>query len=140
MLWHPFFFIQHAIGGKVTDSVAETVVGEPVVVQEAIPQENISDSLLTKAELNPVAEGSVKIVLNSGKTLRLLAEEKFGSREFWIYIYLKNKDKISNPDKVATGTELIMPDAKEYGIEASNPESISKAKSLSETFTNSIHK
>ena len=65
MLWHPFFFIQHAIGGKVTDSVAETVVGEPILAQEAIPQETISDSLPTKAELNLASEESVRIVLNS---------------------------------------------------------------------------
>jgi len=34
-----------------------------------------------------------KIRLPVDKTLRLIALEKFGNREFWVYIYYKNKEK-----------------------------------------------
>lgn len=73
-----------------------------------------------------------KIVLAEGKTLRLLAEDLFGNREFWVYIYLENKDKIPNPNKVSSGTELVLPDKDTYFIDASDPQSVAKAKSLGE--------
>lgn len=71
-----------------------------------------------------------RIVVREGKTLRIIAEEKFGSREFWVYIYLKNRDKIKNPNVVVVGTELLIPDLSEYDIDASDSQSIAKAKAL----------
>jgi hypothetical protein len=71
-----------------------------------------------------------KIQLPADKTLRLIALEKFGNREFWVYIYYKNKKKIKNPNIVPVGIELIIPDKSEYGIDASNPQSVAKAKAL----------
>lgn len=70
------------------------------------------------------------VVLQTGKTLRILAEEKYGNREFWIYIYLKNKHKIPNPNVVPSDIELLIPHASEYGIDANCSESVQKAKKL----------
>ena len=47
-----------------------------------------------------------------------------------MYIYLKNRDKIKNPNVVAVGTELLIPDLSEYDIDASDSQSIAKAKAL----------
>ncbi|MDR2816627.1 MAG: hypothetical protein LBB62_08005, partial [Proteiniphilum sp.] len=44
-----------------------------------------------------------KTILQEGKTLRLLALDLFGNREFWVYIYLENRDKIPNPNRVPAG-------------------------------------
>lgn len=74
-----------------------------------------------------------KIVLQDGKTLRLIAEDKLGNREFWVYIYLKNKNKIKNPNIVTVGTELIIPDSTEYDIDASDLQSIANAKALGDS-------
>jgi hypothetical protein len=71
-----------------------------------------------------------KAILPAGKTLRLLAEDIFGNREFWVYIYLENKDKIHNPNKVSSGMELLLPDKVVYSIDAADPQSVAKAKSL----------
>lgn len=71
-----------------------------------------------------------RVVLQEGKTLRLLAQDLFGDREFWIYIYLENRDKIPNPNRVPSGTELFLPDIEVYSINAADPQSISNAKSL----------
>ncbi len=70
------------------------------------------------------------IQMVAGKTLRLVALDKYGSREFWVYIYLKNKDKIKNPDLVPVGIELVLPSKTEYNINTNNPESVSLAKKL----------
>ncbi len=69
-----------------------------------------------------------KIRLVDGKTLRLLAEDLFGNREFWVYIYLENKSLINNPNRVAAGTELIVPDRTKYDINATDPVSVARAK------------
>ena len=71
-----------------------------------------------------------KIILPEGKTLRLLALDLFGDREFWVYIYLENRDKIPNPNRVPSGTELLLPDKSAYSIDAADPRSVAKAKSL----------
>lgn len=70
-----------------------------------------------------------KVRLASGKTLRLLAQDLFGDREFWVYIYLENKSQINNPNSVLAGMELIVPDRIKYGINAADPGSVARAKS-----------
>ena len=74
-----------------------------------------------------------KITLQKGETLRLLAQNLFGNREFWVYIYLVNKNNIPNPNVVPVGTELIIPDPTRFPIDASDPQSVSKAKSLGDS-------
>lgn len=71
-----------------------------------------------------------KVIVTSGKTLRLIALEKFGNKEFWIYIYLKNKARVSNPNVVPEGTELLMPSVTEFDINSSDAKSVNKAKAL----------
>lgn len=67
-------------------------------------------------------------VLGEGETLRLLALELFGDKEFWIYIYQENRDVISNPNRVPFGLELNIPDTDKYFIDCDNPNSVAKAK------------
>lgn len=120
-----FFFIQRQAGTQ------------PATITE---NPSVKDSLHPFKEA-PVAEKTQelperleKVVVQKGKTLRLIAEEKFGNREFWVYIYLKNKDKIENPNVVTVGTELIIPDSSEYDIDASDTQSVAKAKVLGDDF------
>lgn len=72
----------------------------------------------------------IKDTIKSGKTLRLISLKHYGHRSFWPYIYEENKEVIKNPNNVPIGTELIIPPAEKYGIDAKNRESIEKAKSL----------
>lgn len=68
------------------------------------------------------------VVLSGGKTLRLLALELFGDKEFWVYIYKENIDVIPNPNKVSSGLILRIPDTDKYFIDSSNPESVARAR------------
>lgn len=108
---------------------------EPVNVEVSHPQPPVAETmpLPSDAGIAPVPP-PLQVVVLPGKTLRLIAEEQYGSREFWIYIYLKNRDKIENPNVVAVGTPLIIPDPSEYGIDASDTLSIAKAKALGKRF------
>ena len=60
-----------------------------------------------------------------------LSEKYYGSPWFWVYIYEENKDIISNPNNVRPGTEVVIPPAEKYGIDANDPASLKKAQRLS---------
>ena len=96
----------------------------PKIIKE--PSIVVKDTL-TDESVKPI-ETDETVRMKAGKTLRLIALDKYGSREFWVYIYLKNKDKINNPDVIPVGLELVLPNKAEYDIDAENPESIATAK------------
>ena len=72
----------------------------------------------------------VYITIKKGDRLADYAREHYGNKKFWIYIYLANKDKISNPDNVPIGTTLRVPRPEEYDIDAQSPEALARADSL----------
>ncbi|MDR1517966.1 MAG: HU family DNA-binding protein [Dysgonamonadaceae bacterium] len=128
-----FFFL----GQKKTNNESRVATNQGLETPTAVAQEIASptpDSLALVAETPPTATNPTPdtVTLIAGKTLRLIALDKFGSREFWIYIYLKNNDKIKNPNRIPVGTKFLLPDKSEYDIDADNPESVGKAKKLGE--------
>ena len=68
--------------------------------------------------------------MSPGRTLRLIALNKLGDREFWVYIYMINKDKIENPNVVPVGLVLDLPYENEYPMNANNPDDVAIAKKL----------
>ena len=127
-----FLFIQKNRNSK-EPVVAETIV--TVVVADTL-QDSLSQITDTVPQLKDsttiAAPISETVTLTSGKTLRLIALDKFGSKEFWVYIYMKNSDKIKNPNVVPIGTELTLPTNTEFDMDAKNPESIALAKKTGE--------
>jgi len=80
--------------------------------------------------VTPNVKTERKITLQKGETLRLLALHIFGSREYWVYLYLANQNSIRNPNVVPVGTVLTIPDPSHYNIDVSDPQSVSEAKAL----------
>ena len=72
----------------------------------------------------------VYITIKKGDRLADYAREHYGNKKFWIYIYLANEEKISNPDNVPIGTTLRVPCPEEYNIDAQDPEALARADSL----------
>ena len=56
-----------------------------------------------------------------------MARRHYGNGHFWVYIYEENRSKIENPNNVRPGTVLVIPDAKKYGINKDDEESVKKA-------------
>lgn len=107
----------------------------PKPIEEATPAtienstsetDQIADSIESVKALEPVKT----VKMSPGRTLRLIALDKFGDREFWVYIYMKNKDKIKNPDVVPVGIVLELPFENEYPIDPNDSTSVAKAKQL----------
>lgn len=132
----PGFFFSIATRQKDESLSAATIVGSPAVVAPATnstPIEEIlpSDTLAAEELLlpTPAPEKDIETVrLGKGETLRILAERLFGNREFWVYIYLENKHIIPDPNRVPAGISLLVPDTRQYGIDAADPASVQSAK------------
>jgi hypothetical protein len=112
---------------------------QEVKIEKQIPSNEITKPATPLAKIKPLdaienqsAEKPVKVMLSAGKTLRQLALEHFGSKEFWVYIYLENRDRISNPNIVPADIQLTLPLASKYDLNASDPSAIAKAKKLGE--------
>ena len=84
-----------------------------------------------EVEALEVVEEQPKEVLDtitSKNFLTRMARRHYGNGHFWVYIYEENRSKIENPNNVRPGTVLVIPDAKKYGIDKDNPQSVEAAK------------
>ncbi len=120
------------------------------VIDTAKPLEDVSvantQNLLDEPKIvvNSVKTAEVlprkSVKMFPGRTLRLIALDKLGDREFWVYIYMINKDKIENPNVVPIGLVLELPHENEYPMNASNPDDVVNAKKLGDELIKGIGK
>ena len=87
------------------------------------------DSVIEIKENAPVA---VIDTVRADYYLTKMSRKYYGRYEFWVYIYMENKDKISNPNKVSPGLVVVIPAPEKYGIDKNSEESVQKAKELAE--------
>ncbi|MFM2290828.1 MAG: hypothetical protein RIS29_641 [Bacteroidota bacterium] len=64
--------------------------------------------------------------------LTALALKYYGHKDFWVYIYEANKERIDDPEHLMTGTLIRIPKLDKKLIDPKNPKCISKAKDLAE--------
>lgn len=123
-----------------TDSIAGSITLQPdsVAKVDSSKIDKTTDETENKANTETLKEEK-KIdiekpltteTIQSGQTMRLISLKYYGHKSFWIYIYQENKSKINNPNNVPIGTSLHIPHPAKYGIDAKNPASIEKAKTL----------
>ena len=115
----------------------ETVVSEvekeeteTVVFVEETPDEftQIFDSRFDNQET------LARVRVNRGSRLAFLANRYYGSPHFWVYIYEANKDILSNPNVVQTGTIVKIPKLNPELIDLNNPRSLEAALQLREKY------
>jgi nucleoid-associated protein YgaU len=58
------------------------------------------------------ADGQRTVTVRSGDTLSGIAERELGSADKWPEIYRVNRAQLSDPDEIAVGLRLVLPDAK----------------------------
>lgn len=61
--------------------------------------------------------------VRSNRFLTTMAQQHYGKKKFWVYIYLENRDKLGDPDKIAANTIVVIPPASKYGIRPGDPAS-----------------
>lgn len=120
---------------------AETIAADDgeVVAADTLPSDSLVDKASPKDLLKPTAStplesaksAAVKQVTDTvtgSYFLTRMARRHYGNGHFWVYIYEENRGKISNPNNVRPGTVVVIPDAKKYGIDKDNPQSVEAAK------------
>lgn len=97
----------------------------------AVPVNTVEES----PEVEPVKEEKPNPVIDSvvirhGDRLTEIAQEYYGHKVFWGYIYKYNESVIQDPNNVPIGTTLLIPSPDLYGINAKDPESRRRAAEL----------
>ena len=69
-----------------------------------------------------------------GGRLTLISQKYYGHKDFWVYIYEANKEKIQNPDKVEVGTLVRIPKLNPELINLDNSESLVYARKLHDQY------
>lgn len=109
----------------------ELPVADNDTLKQADTEQTGQDTVVT-VEKPAVEKAStaevIKDTVKPGYYLTTMARKHYGKTDFWCYIYEENKDKIRNPNQIASGTEVIIPPASKYGIDPNDPESIKRAK------------
>ena len=65
-----------------------------------------------------------QVVTEKSTTLSRLARQYYNNTYCWVYIYIANKDKISNPNAIVPGTKLIIPELTQKEMEITKDESL----------------
>ena len=125
------------------DEPIDTVAEEPSLPTDTVVPASVADApkaeeSKTEQTAEQVAQATpaqpktatVKDTVKKGYLLNDMAKKHYGNKCFWVYIYEENKSKISNPNRVSPGLELVIPDAAKYGIDASSQESVNAAKAM----------
>ncbi len=105
---------------------------------ETVESDTVSDSMADSAPYNETEEGvatapSDALVYDTIGTMRYLttmAKAHYGNYNLWPYIYEENKSFLGHPDRIRPGTPVVIPKLSKYGVDASKPEDIEKAKKL----------
>jgi hypothetical protein len=120
---------------SVVEEAADTTDGMLVVESDEVDTVEAATPAVEQpkqeAAQAPAPAASPAVVTDTVKARRYLttmARKYYGDHCFWVYIYEENADRISNPDRIAPGTVVVIPPASKYGIDASNAESVRRAK------------
>lgn len=73
--------------------------------------------------------------IKAGKTLTAMSRKYYnGGKDFWVYIYLYNKDVIRRPDDVPAGTVIKIPQLHPSMVNPGSYESVNAAKDVKESY------
>ena len=88
------------------------------------------DSVAPPADTTAQPEILTTVTLGNGDYLARYARRYLGRSEYWIYIYLANKEQIEDPDNVPLGTEIQIPSPQSVGITGDEKTDLAEAKRL----------
>jgi phage tail protein X len=97
------------VESKASEPKASEKASEPKAEQKSDSKPKAEQSAAPKSAYRIVGTKGVH-VLESGETLRIIAEKYYGNRNLSKYIYEHNKSVIANPDRVPAGTKLNIPE------------------------------
>lgn len=113
-----------------TPTTSSPSITAPVEETPAIDTVAPIDSVTPPADTTAQPEILTTVTLGSGDYLARYARRYLGRSEYWIYIYLANKEQIEDPDNVPLGTEIQIPSPQSVGITGNEEADLAEAKRL----------
>ena len=117
--------------GVITGSTASKADTTVVAKADATPEKAAPASVFTTSKPKPVEPKKeipvIRDTVTAKRPLTVIARKHYGNEFFYVYIYEENKDRISDVNNIAPGTEVIIPLASKYGFDPKDPESIKQA-------------
>ena len=95
------------------------------------------DSVAPPADTTAQPEIFTTVTLGNGDYLARYARRYLGRSEYWIYIYLANKEQIEDPDNIPLGTEIKIPSPQSVGITGNEETDLAEAKRLTRDYYSS---
>ena len=92
------------------------------------------DSIAPPADTTAQPEILTTVTLGNGDYLARYARRYLGRSEYWIYIYLTNKEQIEDPDNIPLGTEIKIPTPQSVGITGNEETDLAEAKRLTRDY------
>ena len=92
------------------------------------------DSVAPPADATAQPEILTTVTLGNGDYLARYARRYLGRSEYWIYIYLANKEQIEDPDNIPLGTEIKIPTPQSVGIIGNEETDLAEAKRLTRDY------
>ncbi len=98
------------------------------------------DSVAPPTDTTAQPEILTTVTLGNGDYLARYARRYLGRSEYWIYIYLANKEQIEDPDNIPLGTEIKIPTPQSVGITGNEETDLAEAKRLTrEYYSHTAH-
>ncbi len=102
----------------------QDTVASDIHVDSAKPNAEVENAVLTMPSDVPVYD-----TISRTRYLTTMAKEHYGNYNLWPYIYIENQKILGHPDRIKPGTRVVIPSLSKYGVNASDPEDIRRAKS-----------
>lgn len=117
--------------GVVTGSPADKADTTAVAATTLAEEKTTPASIFTPRKPQPAEPKKeipvIRDTVTAKRPLTVIARKHYGNEFFYVYIYEENKDRISDVNNIAPGTEVIIPLASKYGFDPKDPESIKQA-------------
>ena len=111
-----YFFLRHEVSGWINDFVngqpkTENVQGDNVQsTMYEVPSDKVPGDEVPSEEAPSVEEELLLTEeITEGSRLAWIAKKHYGNKVYWPYLYEANKDRITNPSKIAIGTPIRVP-------------------------------
>ena len=128
LLWFFVFGREERTQGPVATPPASTTA--PIEETPTIDTIAPIDSVTPPADTMAQPEILTTVTLGAGDYLARYARRYLGRSEYWIYIYLANKEQIKDPDNIPLGTEIKIPSPQSVGITGNEEVDLAEAKRL----------
>ena len=128
LLWFFVFGREERTQNPVATPPASTTA--PVEKTPTIDTIASIDSVAPPADTTAQPEILTTVTLGNDDYLARYARRYLGRSEYWIYIYLANKEQIEDPDNIPLGTEIQIPSPQSVGITGDEKVDLAEAKRL----------